>query len=368
VASSCVDLTSTSIAASCEPARWLTPWRKSLLRNSLYACSDLRTSRRPVSSPPNRPQSRQRARPTDGLMVSRARCRPVCLRTGSICQQVEREHHMKIANLPKVMARIAAVLLSVMWVHGAGLDYLAAHANAVVVGTVAERIEGPSQVSFVINVSKVLSGTVSGPTANVVHSWTGVTRNTSETKQLLYGLWFLKRGVENGTWDGLTARPLFARTILSLFLPVSTTPPAGPYAYPTGTPLLDALAYEVAAGVQSANEDPAVLLGAFDSIDTLAVRTILETCLASSRPAYQAAGLAGILERSMPDATTQLAHLWPVVSTNPLATKVISALRNSWRNPSPEGVLALTSMVQASVVDSKRQRKPSVPAFSLVMK
>jgi hypothetical protein len=70
-------------------------------------------------------------------------------------------------------------LVSCSVLHGAGLPYLASHASAIVVGSVDGRTEGPTEVSFSLNVVEVLSGVVPGSPAKVVHPWTGKTRKLS---------------------------------------------------------------------------------------------------------------------------------------------------------------------------------------------
>ena len=259
---------------------------------------------------------------------------------------------MRRTHSPRFVTRIAvACFVSTAWLDGAGLDYLAAHANAVVVGGVTSRVEGPREISFTIDIERVLSGSVPAPTVSVVHSWVGLLRGQSRTiEQRLYGIWFLRRGPSEA-WDVLTARPGAVRSVRGLFLPVSLAPLTGPYAYPAGTPLLDVLVYEVAAGVRSTDEDPGLLLGAFDSIDTPAVRAVLSTCLASSRPSLQAVGLAASLERETPGAIQQLARLWPAISS-PYKKYVVAALRDSWRDPTPGAVRQLASMAAVEPVGS----------------
>ncbi len=258
---------------------------------------------------------------------------------------------MKHVNWLMFIARVAvACVVSGGWLRGAGLEYLSTNANAVVVGSVTSRVEGLSQVSFTIEVARVLSGSVPGASVSVVHSWAGLLRGPARVlNQPLYGIWFLRSNAP-GSWDVLTARPLGVRTILGLFLPASPTPPSGPYAYRPGTPVLDALVYEVAAGVQWANEDPALLVDAFDSTDVPAVEAVLNTCLASADPGFKAVGLAGMLERQRPGVIEQLVRLWPAISGDPHWRYVASALRDSWRDPTPDAVRQLTSMAMAAPV------------------
>jgi len=164
-------------------------------------------------------------------------------------------------------------------------------------------------------------------------------------------MWFLSGGGAEA-WDVLTARPLGMRTVLGLFLPVSRGPLSGPYAYPAGTPFVDALVYEVAAGVQSTGADPGILLGALDSLDTPAVQAVLKACIASGKPAFQAVGLAASLDRQSPGAVQQLARLWSAISNDPHREEVVAALRDSWRDPAPDAVRQLAATAKAEPVGS----------------
>src|ERR1700685_3344403 len=97
------------------------------------------------------------------------------------------------------IARIVSVcLLSAPWLHAAALDYLGTHASAVVVGSVTTRVEGPTQVSFTINIDCVLAGTIPGQTASVIHPWSrGAIRISPPTQTInhtYYGMWFLTAG------------------------------------------------------------------------------------------------------------------------------------------------------------------------------
>lgn len=269
-----------------------------------------------------------------------------------------------ISKLGKTLALLALISGSVL--HGAGLKYLASHANAIVMGSVDTRIEGPTQVSFTLNVDKIFSGSVTGSSLSVVHPWTGIVRKNDQVQQTLYGIWFLTNSPSQGIWDVLTARPLAVHTVFGLFLPAPvSTPSTGPYAYPQGTSLLDELAYQVAAGVQAANEDPEIILGALESLDTPAVRSILNTCSASSRPAFQAVGFAGKLERNVPETVEQLSRSWPNIKDNPLTRDIASALKTSWRDSTPAGAQALVSLATLTSAND-RVRQAAVWAIAAI--
>jgi hypothetical protein len=239
------------------------------------------------------------------------------------------------------------------WLHRASLEYLRANASAIVVGSVTSRVEDPNQVSFTIDVARVLQGNIPGSSVNVVHPWAGLLRRSGQiVNQSIFGIWFLTTNDASGNWDLLTARPTAVRTVLGLFLPASPTPPTGPYAYPPGTPLIDSLVYETAAGVQSSNADPELLLGAFDSMDTATIRSLLASILSSRNPGTEAVGLAGSLERALPGAIQNLVDLWPAISTDTHASDVVSALASSWRDLTPAAVQQLATFAAGALAGS----------------
>ena len=240
----------------------------------------------------------------------------------------------RISNWWKLRVEIIAVgLMSASWLHAASLDYLATRASAIVVGTVTSRVESPTQVSFTINVARVLAGNIPGPTVDVVHPQTprGIRSPSNYTYTVndsLTGMWFLIAGTSAGKWDVMVSRPP-----LKLVLPALPTAPTGKYSYPAATRVNEMLVYELAAGVEATNDDPGLYLGAFFSMDSPAIRFVLANCLASVKLEFQAVGLAGSLERGLPDSVHQLAQLWPAIATGAHANGVIAALRDGWRDP-----------------------------------
>jgi hypothetical protein len=267
---------------------------------------------------------------------------------------------MKRRNVLQGIARVAVAGAACLVIaSGAGLDYLASQANAVVVGSVAARTESANQVAFTINIDRVLSGSSPGSTVNVVHPWASAMRRPQlSSSQLLYGMWFLKQGTAGG-WDVLTARPSQGTgTVFSLFVPALLTPPtAPPYGYAAGTSLDDKLAYEVAAGVaaapaQSVDADPTILLDALGSMNSPAAQHVLAVCEGSPNPALQAVGVAGSLQRALPGAMQSLVELWPTISSDPRVSYVLSALRDSWRDPTPAGVQQLASLAAGGLAGS----------------
>jgi len=263
---------------------------------------------------------------------------------------------MNSRRVPKCVLLLATSIISTEWMEAAGLDYLAANARAVVVGSVETRTETPTEVSFDIHVARLFSGNLPNPVVSVIHPWSRgkvliFPQIAQSIKESLYGMWFLTQDA-SGRWDVLISRP-GRDGVFGLFLPASLAPPTGLYQYPAGTPLVDALTYELAAGVQSTNEDPAIFYGAFYSMDTVAVRSVLAANLASTNPSAEAIGLAGSLERGIPGSIQQLARLWPGISGDSHASYVVAALRDSWRGSAGTDLQQLVSIATGAAPGSK---------------
>jgi hypothetical protein len=270
----------------------------------------------------------------------------------------------------RVVILIACVFPS-MALHGASLDYLVAHASAVVVGTVTAGTDEPLRAAFTIDVERVLSGSVSSPTVSVIHPWVraGIFKPPVMQAQHAHGIWFLTAGCSGG-WDVLESSPSRHGIFLSLYLPVSATGPTGPFAYPPGTALLDALIYEVADGVAAApagspDADRAVLLGAIGLVNASAVKQVIAACTVSGNAGLQAVALTEIVGRGLPAAIPQLVRAWPVISGGPSEPTVVSALRDSWRDPTPASIEQLASFA-VTVSGGSNIRAAAVRALAAV--
>ncbi len=226
--------------------------------------------------------------------------------------------------------------------HGAGLDRLRKESDAIVVGSVKTRIEGPGRVTFALAVIRVLQGSVPGPSVNVVHDWAGLLQGPDRViNQSLTGLWFLKKRTD-ATWDVIDSRPSMYRTILGLFLPASDTPPT-----PSGTnaDLTVRLLEEVTLAFRSGSGlDPEVLVGALDGVQSEAIAAVAPSLLATGDPGSQSAAVAGMLDNQMPDSVSQLVRFWPAIRTVPEKRFVLSALRDNWRDTTPGAVKRLASI------------------------
>jgi hypothetical protein len=117
--------------------------------------------------------------------------------------------------------------------------------------------------------------------------------------------------------------------------------------------------------VKAANDDPSLFFGAFYAMDSTAIRTVLANSLASGDPGLEAVGLAGTLERGIPGAAQQLTQLWPSVNADPHARGVVSALRDSWRDPTPAAVEQVASFA-GNLVPGSEIRAAAVRALAAI--
>jgi len=240
---------------------------------------------------------------------------------------------------------------------------LATRASAIVVGTVASRVEATDGISFDIQVERVLSGNVAGAIVHVKHAGgTGPAGAIGTVNKAFHGVWFLVPGA-SGQSEVLraTSSPFFD----GLFFPAPTGPPSGVYAYAPSTVLADGLAFEVAAGIEAGGGGPVDLLEALGSTDTPAVRSILNQYVSSAKPGFQAVGIAGLLARSAPGSVATLTGLWPSISGDRRAHFAASALKAQWRDPTPSAVQEVGAMMVSSS-SSSELRDASVRALAAV--
>jgi hypothetical protein len=134
--------------------------------------------------------------------------------------------------------------------------------------------------------------------------------------------------------------------IRSFVWPVAAVLPT-PYRYPAGTPVLDTLVFEMAGGLESEATAPESMLDTLASLNTPAARVVRLRFLNSQRSGFRCIGLAAILTRGEQGAITQLVQTWPSIATDPSREWVISALRDSFRDLSPDSVLRLVELAKA---------------------
>ncbi|MGI9072859.1 MAG: HEAT repeat domain-containing protein [Bryobacteraceae bacterium] len=250
-----------------------------------------------------------------------------------------------LANVGRAVALLAA---SGVCVAAFPVTSIEPKADAIVIGTVTTRSETSDSVSFDINVERVLKGNPNLQWAHVYHPWNGrVVSGPPDTTidVKIRGIWFLK-GTRSSQWDVLAVNGPDGM-IRSFFWPVAAVLPT-PYRYPPGSPLLDTLVFEMAAGVESEGIAPASMLDTLTSLNTPVARVVRARFLSSPRTAFRSIGLAALLARGEQGALTQLINMWPSIANDPSHEWVISALRDSFRDVSIDSVQQLVEFAQAS--------------------
>jgi len=250
----------------------------------------------------------------------------------------------------KIHSRFAAnalfALTAAVGAQAFPLDVLASHADAIVIASVMQTVVGSDQVSYTLNIARTFKGSLQPSTVTVSHSLAHM--RFADLAPGPVGIWFLTQ-TTSGTWDVLVSNP---SALNGLFLPASTAKPTGPFAYGPTTPMVDALVYEVAAGIQNTPSDPVIMTGAVDRMDTPAVKAVLSTYLASPDSGLKSVGLALSLERGLPGVTQQLSQAWGQISADQHAFWVSQALRDSWRDPTPAAVTQMASFAGAAPLGS----------------
>jgi hypothetical protein len=192
-----------------------------------------------------------------------------------------------------------ALLTAAVSAQGFPIDKLAGSADAIVVASVTQVAVGYDQVLYTLNIVRTFKGSLQPSTITVAQSRaalkiTGLLPGTT-------GIWFLTQAT-SGTWGALVSRPFGAHLSQELFLPAGAAEPTGPFAYGPTTSMVDALVYEVAAGIQNTPDDPVVLRGAVDRMNTPAVAAVSSVYMASADPGFKAIGLAVSLQNGLPGA------------------------------------------------------------------
>jgi hypothetical protein len=223
------------------------------------------------------------------------------------------------------------------WAQTATLSDLASTADSIVVGLVSSRQENENNVEFSIAVEKVLKGETSA-SVHIIHQRIrpGISIGSPASARIdtpLHGIWFLKQ-TEAGGWDILE----ISRLVLFWSTP-SVLPPF--YQSLATDSLVDRLVLLAAAGIEVQGAQPERLIGATGSSNTRALKAVfLRFTQAQSTP-FRSAGLAGMLWGSQSGSIGQLVRLWPMIQHERGATDVIRALRDAFRDPSPDTVIQL---------------------------
>jgi len=269
---------------------------------------------------------------------------------------------------PKTVVLTLGCLMSLICAQSraATVNDYASTADTIVIGRVTDRFEGPSGASFDIAVEKILKGSLPGQSVHVSHSWprTGgiiIGDIPRRVNGQIRGIWFLQH-TASSDWDALVARS-FPGVIGSIYWPVVETLPAE-YRYAADASLADVLTFEFAAGLEVAG-NPTEMIGATGPLNTPALQSVFAHWLGSQKVAFQAAGLAGMLNGGQQDAIPQLARLWPTIAADQSRHYVLSALRNSFRDSTPSSVQQLAKLADASAT-STELRKAAIWALASI--
>jgi hypothetical protein len=264
------------------------------------------------------------------------------------------------------LAVVGLIVFYSVWARAGNINDHASSADVIVVGTVLTRFEGPTGVSFDLNVEKVLKGNVAGQSVHVAHSWerTGIVIGDAprQIAARIRGIWCL-RHTASSDWDVLVVRSLPGGSMGSIYWPMAATLPME-YQYPAGAPLLDTLTFELAAGHESGG-DPSEMVGATGPVNTPALQTVFAHLLGSQKVAFQAAGLAGMLHGGQKGAIQQLAKLWATISSDRMSSYVVMTLRSGFRDPAPDSVQQLAQLADANTTSSEL-RKAAVWALATI--
>jgi hypothetical protein len=257
-------------------------------------------------------------------------------------------NNIKHATLAVMLATAVSICIP-MTCAAAGIQYLATHADAIVVAYDSGGSDAPDQVTLTLVIERTLSGNVGSPSLTVVHPMVRRLRGVQGTYPVnggdYQGMWFLVKTMQ-GTWDLL--EPNSNGSILGLFLPAAMSKPVGTFSYAASASLYDALVFELANGIEaSIVSTPRMFAGLFD-VNSPAVTSVYRAWLASSNADNQTLGLAGILGQSQSDAISQLANLLPKIESSPGANEVIRSLHSGWRRTDPASVTQLVAFASSS--------------------
>lgn len=228
-------------------------------------------------------------------------------------------------------------------IKAAVVDDTISRADAIVIGTIDAGTETNQSVSFDLTVVRVLKGKDVPSHLHVRHAWSGRGGITLPEGPLaidfrMHGVWLLTN-TPGDDWDVLvTDGP--DGILASLCLPAAAHLPMT-YEYSSSAPVAEKLVLEVGAGVQEGKGGPEQFLNSLGGLNSPAVDRILSGFLQSPKVSFQIIGLSGLLSRKAPGSLSKLAQMWPAVRNSPNKSLVISAVRDSFRDTSPESVRQL---------------------------
>jgi hypothetical protein len=233
------------------------------------------------------------------------------------------------------------------------IENVVSRADLIVVGSVETRVQTDNNVSFDIAVQRVIKGHNVSTLLHVNHTWlrTGLVLDSgvSQIDNRLDGIWFLKQH-DGSQWDTLSVRGRDG-LVTSLFLP-ATVPGSGSYQYASSASVTDKVVFELGAGLRSRNAQPEILVHTLGVLDSTAVNTVLKDFLQSSNNSFRAVALSCLLARSNQLALAKVSQLWPSISDLEMRRLVVSALRESFRDPSPSSAAQLADIADNAKASS----------------
>jgi HEAT repeats len=267
---------------------------------------------------------------------------------------------IKIKRVFFLLAAFSAACVA----NAASLQDLVSKSDLIVVGAVQTRTESEDEVRFDILVQRVLKGEQPPPVLHVTHAWkqVGVFLHRSSASPIdaeLDGIWFLQKDAT--TWDVLPVRGPDG-IIPDLFLPAVLSD-SETATYAASTPVTDKVVLELGAALHSSNVQPEVLLQTLGGLDSGAVDKVVNDFLQSSNDAFHAVALSVLLDRGKLSGLQYLGSMWPGISKAEAKDHVIFALRESFRNTTPESTTALVGIATRSA-SSPDLRAAAIHALS----
>lgn len=240
---------------------------------------------------------------------------------------------------------IIVSLMASTFLKAAISDDIISKADIIVVGTIASGTETDQNVSFDLSVIRVIKGSDIPQLLHVSHDW--IRRGVMVPAGPILidfhapGIWLLKKAT-GGSLDVLPGSEPDGILTNLCFPAVEQLPSA--YQYPSSVSVAEKVVLEAGAGMQNSKIAPMQFLDSLGGINSPAVDRILTGFMQSPDLSFQVVGLSGLLGRNAPGSISKLAKMWPAIRDNHYTPLVISAVRNSFRDTSPESVQQLIAM------------------------
>ncbi len=264
----------------------------------------------------------------------------------------------------KMSAVIVAYLISVGSVNASSLSDITSQADAIVVGSVNTRTETKDKVTFDLSVDRVLKGEHIPPSLVIDHAWVRKSRMYDTPNQIdthLYGIWFLKKATGAG-WDLITL-PGIDGIVASLYLPAVEQVSEATQHKSLATPE-DQVVLELSAALRMNKTSPETLLNIAGPLDSPAMQTAISDFLHMTEPSFKTVGLALLLTQSKQEAVTRLTEIWPSIHETKNSSLVTWALRNSFRDSTPDSVIGLVQLANEPSGSDLRSHRLDLEGFT----